>query len=340
MEYRSVFERINHVNNIEEIAKKICKIYKIGEYMKHKIIEIGYEDFNVILDTTFGRYFVKILNKDRTDEECKRLANICDIARNNGIHVPMIYKNNNELLSEIYEKNTKLRILLMEYINGSNMYELGRNLTLEEIKQVASQAAKINQIDFKINSYYDEWTITNFKREYERKYQLICKEDKDIVNPCYQEFIKLDLEALPKAYIHGDIINTNLIKDDKKIWLIDFSTVNYLPRIIELVVIAYGICIYDNREDSIKRLNYFLNQYHQQNKITQLELEVFSIVLNAMGAMSVMQASYIKANNKNFEENQYFLDKGKEVIDLNLQKEEIILNNFQQTNQIKEKKGE
>ena len=228
----------------------------------------------------------------------------------------------------------------MEYINGSNMYELGRNLTLEEIKQVASQAAKINQIDFKINSYYDEWTITNFKREYERKYQLICKEDKDIVNPCYQEFIKLDLEALPKAYIHGDIINTNLIKDDKKIWLIDFSTVNYLPRIIELVVIAYGICIYDNREDSIKRLNYFLNQYHQQNKITQLELEVFSIVLNAMGAMSVMQASYIKANNKNFEENQYFLDKGKEVIDLNLQKEEIILNNFQQTNQIKEKKGE
>lgn len=246
----------------------------------------------------------------------------------------MIYKNNNELLSEIYEKDTKLRILLMEYINGSNMYELGRNLTLEEIKQVASQAAKINKIDFKINSYYDEWTLTNFKREYERKYQLICEEDKDIVNRCYQEFIKLDLEVLPKAYIHGDIMNANLIKDDKKIWLIDFSAVNYLPRIIELVVIAYGICIDDNREDSIKRLNYFLNQYHQQNKITQPEKDVFNTVLNAMGAMSIMQSSYIKANNENFEENQYWLDKGKEVIDLNLQKEEIILFG----KQIKEKK--
>lgn len=328
MEYRAIFERINHVDNITEIAKKICEIYQIGEYVKHKIIEIGYEDFNVVLDTTYDRYFVKILNKDRTDEECKRLAKIYDVARNNGIHVPMIYKNNNELLSEIREKDTKLRILLMEYITGSNMYELGRNLTLEEIKQVANQATKINQIDFKVNSYYDEWTLTNFKREYERKYHLICEEDKDIVNRCYQEFIKLDLEALPKAYIHGDIMNANLIKGQEKVWLIDFSVLNYLPRIIELVVIAYGICIYDNREDSIYRLNYFLNQYHQQNKITQLELDVFNTMLNAVGAMNIMQTSYIKANNGNFEENQYWLDKGKQVIDLDLQKEEIRLSNL------------
>lgn len=241
----------------------------------------------------------------------------------------MIYKNNNQLLSEIREKDTKLRILLMEYIDGSNMYELGRNLTLEEIKQVANQAAKINQIDFKVNSYYDEWTLTNFKREYERKYHFICEEDKDIVNKAYQEFIKLDLGTLPKTYIHGDIINTNLIKEQEKIWLIDFSVLNYLPRIIELVVIAYSICIDDNRGDSINRLNYFLSQYHQQSKITQLELDVFNIVLNAMGAMSIMQSSYIKANSENFEENQYWLDKGKQVINLDLQKEEIRLSNLE-----------
>lgn len=49
----------------------------------------------------------------------------------------------------------------------------------------------------------------------------------------------------------------------------------------------------------------------------------FNIVLNAMGAMSIMQASYIKNNIGNFEENQYWLDVGKKVIDLNLRKEKI-----------------
>lgn len=325
MEYRDVFERINNANDISEISKRVCNIYEIGDYIKHKIIEVGYEDFNVILDTTCGRYFMKILNKDRTEEQCERLANIYDIARSNGINVPMIYKNKNKLMEKIEIQNTSLRILLMEYINGTNMYELERNLTLEEIKQVAYQAAKIDKIDFKVKLYYDEWTLTNFEDEYQKKYHLICEEDKEIVDKFYQEFIKLDLENLPKSYIHGDIMNANLIKDEEKIWLIDFSAVNYLPRIIELVVIAYGICIYNNREDSIRRLNYFLNCYNEENEITKAELNIFDAMLNAMGAMSIMQASYIKANNKNFKENQYWLDKGKEVINLNLTKEDIEL---------------
>lgn len=325
MEYRDVFERINHANDIAEIAKRVCDLYKIGDYRKHKIVEVGYEDFNVILDTTCGRYFMKILNKERTDEECERLANIYNTARNNGIHVPMIYKTQNQFIQKIVIQNTKLRILLMEYIKGTNMYELGRNLTLEEIKQVAYEAAKIDKIDFKVQSYYDEWTLTNFEREYQKKYHLICEEDKEIVNQFYQEFIKLDLSNLPKAYIHGDIMNANLIKDDEKIWIIDFSALNYLPRIIELVVIVYGICTYDNREDSIRRMNYFLNCYDEQNEITKLELDLFNVVLNAMGAMSIMQASYIKANHKNFEENQYWLNKGKEVINLKLTKDDIEL---------------
>lgn len=325
MEYRDIFERINNTDNIKEILEKVCIIYEIGEYKKHKIVEVGYEDFNVILYTNINKYFVKILNKDRTDRECERLVDIYFTARSKGINVPMIYKNDNKLILEMNIKDTKLRIVLMEYIEGSNMYELGRNLTLEEIEQVAEQAAKIDEIDFNVEPYYDEWTLANFKKEYAKKYDLICEEDKEVVKKVYEEFKKIDLDSFPKTYIHGDIMNANLIKQDDKIWLIDFSAVNYMPRIIELVVIAYGICIYNDRKDSIKRLNYFLNKYNEKNKITKIELDKFNIVLKAMGAMSIMQASYIKATNENFEENQYWLDKGKEVVDLNLKTEEIII---------------
>jgi len=326
LEYRDVHERISSTEDIKEILKEICAEYKVGKYKKHKIVEIGYEDFNVILDTDTGRYFVKILNEDRTNEECQRLANIYETAIKNNINVPRIYKNNNQLMLKINKKDTTLRIILMEYIKGTNMYELGRNLTLEEIRQVAIQAANINKIDFKVAPYYDEWTITHFKTEYDKKSDLICEEDKEIVDRCYKEFVKIDLEDLPKAYIHGDIMNANLIKGEEKIWLIDFSALSYLPRIIELVVMAYGICIYDNREESIKRINYLLNTYNKENKITKKELEQFNTILNAMGAMSIMQASYIKKNSGNFEENQYWIDKGKETINLSLKKEEIIIN--------------
>ncbi len=326
MEYREIKERINGADNISEILKKICDMYKIGECLKYKIVEVGYEDFNIAIQTIQGKYFVKILNKDRTDQECKRLANIYYCARNNGINVPRLYKNSKgNIISVFTMQGTKLRVLLMEYIEGINMYELRRNLTLQEIKEVAHQAAKINKIDFRVEPYYDEWTLTNFKEEYQKKFDLICEEDKQIVNKAYKEFIKIDVKNLPKAYIHGDIMNANLIKTTDKIYVIDFSALNYLPRIIELVVIAYGICIDDNHEESIKRLNYFLSVYNHQNTITKLELDIFCIILNAMGAMSIMQSSYIKAMHENFEENQYWLDRGKEVINLNLRREDIQL---------------
>lgn len=325
IEYVSLFERINNVNDIKKISKIVCNTYNLEEYVKHEVVCIGYEDFNVILHTTSGIYFMKILNKCRSDEECERLARIYDIARKNKVNVPRIYKYKNELVLKVNIKGTKLRIILMKYIEGDNMYELGRNLTLEEIAQVAYQTAIINKIDFNVEPYYDEWTLTNFKNEYEKKHNLICDEDKEIVDKAYKEFININLKDLPRAYIHGDIMNANLIKSKNKIWLIDFSALNYLPRIIELVVIAYGICICRGREESIKRLNYFLNEYNEKNKIIKSEIEHFAVLLNTIGAMSIMQSSYIKAKDENFEENQYWLDKGKEVINLKLKTDEIEL---------------
>jgi len=324
MEYKDFSGRIDNVDKLSDILKEICENYSIKKYLKHKIIELGYEDFIVVLDTTEGKYFVKILNKERTDEQCLRLANIYSIARENNVSVPMIYSVNNEAILFMNFNGELLRILLMEYIDGKNMYTLSRDLTFEEIGRVAHEAAIINRIDFDVDEYYDEWTITNFESEYNRKINEIDEEYRKIVAKVHEEFIKINLDKLPKTYIHGDIMNANLILDkDEKIWLIDFSALNYLPRIIELVVIVYGICITDDRDEFIKRVNYFLSVYNSLNEITAEELEVFPIVLNTMSAMSVMQAAYIKATMENFEENEYWIEVGKRVIDKNLRREDI-----------------
>lgn len=329
MEYRDVYERISNINVLDTILEKICDEYGIGKHIEHKIIQTGYEDFNISILTTKGKYFIKILNKERTDKECQRLAKIYYTARKNNINVPQIYKIKNNYILKIKIKNEIIRVLLMEYIDGINMYESGRNLTLEEIGEVAYQAANIDKINFQVEPYYDEWTLTNFKLEYEKKIGLICEEDKEIVTKYYKKFLKLNLSSFPKSYIHADIMNANLIKSKDKIWIIDFSALNYLPRIIELVVIVYGICNGNNREETIEKINYFLTMYNKENKISKVELENFDVILNAMGAMSIMQASFIKANGNNFKENQYWLDVGKKVIDLNLKKEEIkILRRF------------
>ena len=61
MEYANFYERIHNVRNIKLIAQKVCEYYKLGELIEQKHIEIGYEDFNMIINTSKGKYFIKIL---------------------------------------------------------------------------------------------------------------------------------------------------------------------------------------------------------------------------------------------------------------------------------------
>ena len=59
---REFAKRINLNTDLDNISKEICNEYNLGQYISDTIIEIGYEDFNYILETSSGKYCVKIFN--------------------------------------------------------------------------------------------------------------------------------------------------------------------------------------------------------------------------------------------------------------------------------------
>jgi len=59
-----------------------------------------------------------------------------------------------------------------------------------------------------------------------------------------REFNALKMKKLPHCFVHGDLIETNIMKDKEgKLWIIDFAVANYYPRIIELAVLACNILL-------------------------------------------------------------------------------------------------
>ena len=65
MEYKSSYDRINNISDIDYISRKICKEYCFGEYVGYQLIEIGYEDFNYILYTDYNKVFSKVLYRNK-----------------------------------------------------------------------------------------------------------------------------------------------------------------------------------------------------------------------------------------------------------------------------------
>lgn len=329
MEYRNSYERINNINDIEFISKKICEDYAFGKFLSYELINIGYEDFNYILNTKSNKYVVKIFNTDRDDSSCYRLINILVKSMENGIPVPKIFKSKNKYIYEIKVENTILKLFVMEYINGKNYWELNRTLTEKELNEVAKIASEINLIDYGIKeTFYDEWTVTNLKEEYAKKKSCLNSKDKMMISQIVKDFSAINFDDMKHAYIHGDIIKANLLQDKEsgKIYIIDFSAFNYLPRIIEIAAILLGLCLTDDKTSTIEKMNLFLNYYNRYNLLDNNEIKVLPLILKALASMYVIQTSYINSTSGDYVENGYWLSEGRKFLEMNINEYDIKIN--------------
>ena len=326
MEYKSSYDRIDNVRDLDYISKNICKDYKFGDYKKSELIEIGYEDFNYFLYTNDNKYVVKVFNTERDDSSCDRLINILLKSYENGISVPMIYKYDDKYIYNIEVEGVKLKLFVMQYV-GKDCWSLNKTLSLDELSKVAKIASSINLIDYDIKEpFYDEWMVINLCEEYNKKKDYLSKEDFPIISNIVDEFSKLDLNKFKHTYVHGDMIKANLLVDNNdKMYVIDFSDFNYAPRIIELTAILIGLCLTDDKKETIDRMNYFLKCYNSYNPIDNYELEQLPLMLKALASMFIIQSSFIDKNMGDYTENNYWFSEGRKYLKMNIIKEDFIV---------------
>ena len=164
---------------------------------------------------------------------------------------------------------------------------------------------------------------------YNKKIDKLDSKDKELVTKVYEQMKDIDFTKFKMSYIHADIIKSNLILDtNNKIWLIDFSVLNYLPRIIELAVAMFGICLTDDRVATINNINTLINEYNKHNKLEDYEIRNLPMAFNCISAMNILQTSFIKNTDETFEENEHWLLEGRKGIKLELSIDDIKLSSI------------
>lgn len=164
------FERIDKIDDINILSAQVCKEYRLGNLIETKVIEIGYEDFNAVIETETGKYLMKVFRNSRDDEEVKDCVHRTSIANLNNVPTPKVYDNSQgSNLSVINIGNSRFRLALIEYINGQNFFDLGQKPTDTELDKIVDIASKLSKVDYKPPFIYDTWAITSFCEEFEKK---------------------------------------------------------------------------------------------------------------------------------------------------------------------------
>lgn len=307
-------QRIGYKGDIKSISKIICKDFGIGDFVENKIITTGYEDFNIALKTSKGKYLVKILANFRNLKDCKRYVNILTKSIENGVSTPRLLKSSQGYLHTIKLDGTILRLLVMNFVEGKTFYNPEISLNKNEIKFIAEQAAMINKIKIRPSNYYDNWAITNILKIFKERKNALEDEDIKMIKPILRGFKEVHIKTLPHCFVHGDILKTNTMKDKKdQIWIIDFSVSNYYPRVVEMAVLACNILFNKNsKEESEKNLKIALEEYQKTVPLTKREIAALPICIKAAHAMHIINPLYEKkVKNNTTKENDYWLDQGR-----------------------------
>ncbi len=316
-------KRIKYQGDITILLKQVAKDYNLGKYKSHEVVGVGYEDFNVILETDKYKYFVKFLADFRDEKECKRYVEIINTALKNNIRHPKLYKSNQGGLYEIDTKDGMIRLIVLEYIDGKTFFDLKQKPTEAEQNILIEQAALINKIDFKPTFLYDSWAVVNFLKEYKEIKDKLKQSDIDLIQPIVDQFSQIDIESLPHCFVHGDIIDTNVMKSkDGDLLILDFAVSNYYPRIQELAVMLCDILFDPKKSEGFKEVyKRTLSVYQKYIKLTYLELETLPLYIKAAHAMHIIGAAKSAIDMGESEENDHWMEAGRQGINkINLTK--------------------
>ena len=148
-------KRIDYKGDLNTLFKKITSNYGFGRLKSHNVVLKGYEDFNVIIDSDKGKYFVKVFANFRDKSERKQYVKIMQAAMDSGISHPKLIKGPSGYLHTITIDGATVNLVVMDYIDGKDFYELGEKPTKDEMKFLSKQAALINTLKLKPKFVYD-----------------------------------------------------------------------------------------------------------------------------------------------------------------------------------------
>lgn len=310
-ELQTPADRLNYLGDLTPVIERVCEAYDIGQLSASSIVEVGYEDCNVVIETDQAKFVAKMFSKTRTPDDIARYATTMEKVMEAGVHHPELLTTQ---AGETTYSDSGVTLVLMRFVEGKSFLELDRSPSGQERKAVLEQAAKVNSIDYEPPYLFDSWAIPNIHVLFEKVKQYIEPGDLPSVERAIAGYDAIPVDDLPHCFVHGDFTKANVIKgQDGKIHILDFSVANHYPRIQELAVIVANLLHDDGEVTLDQKCKQVADEYSVFNPLTDQErehLSAYALAGVAMEFMGAYQEKYINSNDT--EETDYWLSLGRE----------------------------
>lgn len=310
-ELKTPADRLNFTGDLTPVVERVCEVFGAGKLTASSIVEVGYEDCNVVIETDQDKFLAKMFAKTRSAEDIVRYATTMQKVVEAGVSHPELLTTST---GEVTYTDSEITLVLMRFVEGNTFFELDRAPDADERKAVLEQAALVNRVDYQPTYLFDSWAIPNIRAMFDKVRQFVEPDDLKLVEQAMARYEAIPIDDLPHCFVHGDFTKTNVLKgSDGKIYILDFSVANWYPRIQELSVIAANLLHDSNDSTSLEdRCNQVADEYSQFSQLTDLErqhLPAYALAGMAMEFMGAHQEKHVNGNDT--DETDYWLNLGR-----------------------------
>ena len=292
--------------NLEISFEKYLEIIQnsfplVGIVQSYSPILEGYEDANFLINTSNGKYVLKIFSKDRTERNVNDYIKVIEEATSIGVQTLELVTNREGNLFSY--KNTYA--IITKYFDGQSYQDI--KPSLDDMLLVTENISKLNILCFDIEESYDSWGNKNLVREYEST-NVKNKNVAEEIFPLVEFLRKQKLSRFSKGVIHGDMQRKHVIKNNNEICIIDYGCMSYDLKIYDLSTFLAWFCLSeDTWEDKENIFSKVIEKYTELNELSNKEIKLIKPLIAGS------YASYFIKTTKLIENG----DSSKETLDWN-----------------------
>ena len=257
------------------ISKEILEINEInGGWLTEKY-KIKFDEFSIMIK------IIEDKKIKRRNINIELATSLLELANQQGIKTPKIYRINNKLVNYDYKKRP---IVCTEFIEDSFCKDY-TNITKEEVYIIGKEVSKMrtcfdnNARNLKFNKLSKQ-LMKNIISDYEKRIEVgVYTNNKKYLEDVIKQKKVIDaidetfISSLKIGYCHGDLSSDNILFDKKGFRAItDFELANVSFVLIDIARIFLTFCLDDKLNINKEFLKELLLGYKELNDITIIDL--------------------------------------------------------------------
>lgn len=306
-----IFSRVDSSVPLPQVLETVVRDFQLGPVEKFVPILTGYQDCNIDLHTSGGRFVVKLFSSEKTQERINDVIAGYISCQAAGVPiVPLKTSIHGAQRFEIPGKHHPSYGCVFEYIEGKPFTKTP--VTDADLVAMSQALARIHTIRKTVRRYYDTMGIINAPHEYKLKQDALSSDEQSQIAPVISKLSRITFSGFHHGIIHGSMEKENILKNtNNEICILDLGCMDYAPTILDIATLIANMTLYTTDEKKRHIIHEIITAYTSNVSLDTTELTALPTLIRGQYAAYIIGMTHrMRKEHDMTKQTQTWLDRG------------------------------